>query len=119
MKKSLEINFGYFTFGSILQTRYKNTMKTNIKLLVLVALFLAIASTTFAQNKNVRDHTKLQNELSFENVMKRNTGFTVESAKIGLAQAKEKAKAAKKRQRTAKKRDDIYARIEELKTSGN
>jgi hypothetical protein len=92
-------------------------MKTKIKLFVLAVLFTVIASTAFAQNSHVRNHTKLQNELSFDNVMKRNKGFTVESAKAGLESAKEKAKAKKKRTRTAKKRDAIYARIENLKAA--
>jgi type IV secretory pathway VirB6-like protein len=90
------------------------------KLILVLGFLTAAAFAADAQNlanPNVRKHTKLQNSLSFDAVMDRNTGFTVESAKTALASEKEKAKAQKKTERENKKRDAIYARIEELKNN--
>lgn len=92
-------------------------MKNLLVKTFLGVLFALVALTASAQNKTVRDHTKLQNSLSYEARIKSNTGFTRTSAKRALASEKEKAKARKKTERENKKRDAIYARIEELKAN--
>lgn len=91
-------------------------MKTIILLsFLLVAGFSAAAQSN--PSPQVRAHVKEQNARSFESRMKRNKGFTLESAKRALASEKEKRKAAKRRERKAAKRDGIYERINQFKTN--
>ena len=90
------------------------------KHLLALCLFTIVSLSAAAQNTaspHVRAHIKEQNARSFESRMKRNKGFTLESAKRALASEKEKRKAAKRRERKAAKRDGIYERINQFKTN--
>jgi len=59
-------------------------------------------------NPHVRNHVKLQNEMSYETRMKENTGFTVTSARYANKQKKQKEKQDKQRQRRKNKVQSIY-----------
>ena len=81
----------------------------NPHLIILIILFILIAVQTFGQSRQVKDHAKLQREMSYEARIKSNTAFTMSSAKYAFKQAKNRQKQTAKRER-------YYNRVEAIRT---
>jgi hypothetical protein len=74
-------------------------MKRITLILFLFFAFVTICNSQNMSNPHVRNHVKLQKELSYDVAFKNNTAYTIKSAKEGRSYNKKKSRSEKKRGR--------------------
>jgi hypothetical protein len=98
--------------------KHNQEVPRNFALIVCALMFIAILIVLFAPRAEAqsmaKDHAKLQKELSYENVMKRNGYGTVKEAKEIYKEKKRSARGSKKKSRIIHKRELYLTKAREL-----
>ena len=84
------------------------------RIIVGLVLMILIMASSCKSLTGLETHQKLQNKNNYEQAMKRNKAFTIESSKETLKEAKADQKEEKKRKKLIAKRNRILAKVKEL-----